>query len=121
MATKKQQKKGHQASGFLDVLDIRNIFENERLNFFFGLLLFVIAGYMTLAFISYFTTGAADQSMIEAPREGEFLNEHREFANTCGSVGAYMAWFFIKRCFGIASFAIPLFLFTIIACHSCPF
>ena len=111
MATKKQQKKGHQASGFLDVLDIRNIFENERLNFFFGLLLFVIAGYMTLAFISYFTTGAADQSMIEAPREGEFLNEHREFANTCGSVGAYMAWFFIKRCFGIASFAIPLFLF----------
>ena len=30
--------------------------------------------------------------------------------NTCGSFGAYTSWFFIKRCFGLPSFLIPLFL-----------
>ena len=113
MAKKKQGKKSSSASssGFLDAIGLKHIFENERLHFFIGLMLFVIAGYMTLAFISYFTTGVADQSMIETPRDGEFLNEHLEFSNTCGSMGSYTAWYFIKRCFGLAAFAIPAFLF----------
>ena len=110
MAKKKQQKKEQTASSFLDAIGFKNIFENERLNFFVGLLLFILAGYLVLAFISYLSTGAADQSMIEAPREGEFLNQHQEFSNSCGSVGAYAAWFFIKRCFGLAAFMIPAFL-----------
>lgn len=70
MAKKKQQKKEQTASSFLDAIGFKNIFENERLNFFVGLLLFILAGYLVLAFISYLSTGAADQSMIEAPREG---------------------------------------------------
>ena len=110
MAKKKQQKKDATASSFVEAVGFKNIFENERLNFFIGLLLFILAVYLTLAFISYFTTGTADQSMIEAPRDGEFLNQHREFSNSCGSVGAYAAWFFIKRCFGLAAFMIPAFL-----------
>ena len=111
MAKKKQKKKEQKSFGFLETIGFKNIFENERLNFFLGVLLFVLAVYLTLAFISYFTTGAADQSMIEAPRDGEFLNAHQEFSNTCGSVGAYLAWYFIKRCFGIAAFMIPAFIF----------
>ena len=83
----------------------------ERLSFIFGAILFGISIYLCFAFVSYFSTGAADQTLIEEPRDGEVLNEHHEFANTCGSLGAYASWFFIKRCFGLPAFLIPLLLF----------
>ena len=60
--------------------------------------------------VSYFSTGAADQSLIEDPRDGEVMNAHHEFSNTCGSVGAYASWYFIKRCFGLPAFLIPVFI-----------
>ena len=113
MVKKKREKKEKRPSGFLDILGFKNFFANEKLGFLLGILLFLVAGYLTLAFISYFTTGAADQSMIETPREGEIMNEHQEFSNTCGSVGAYAAWYFIKRCFGLSAFFIPIFLFLV--------
>ena len=113
MVKKKKEKKENRPSGFLDILGFKKFFANEKLGFLLGILLFLVAGYLTLAFISYFTTGTADQSMIEAPREGEILNEHQEFSNTCGSVGAYAAWYFIKRCFGLSAFFIPIFLFLV--------
>ena len=113
MVKKKKEKKEDRPSGFLDILGFKKFFANEKLGFLLGILLFLVAGYLTLAFISYFTTGTADQSMIEAPREGEILNEHQEFSNTCGSVGAYAAWYFIKRCFGLSAFFIPIFLFLV--------
>ena len=113
MVKKKREKKENRPSGFLDILGFKNIFGNEKLGFLLGILLFLVAGYLTLAFISYFTTGAADQSMIEEPREGEIMNEHHEFSNTCGSVGAYAAWYFIKRSFGLSAFFIPIFLFLV--------
>jgi len=85
----------------------------ERLSFIFGAILFGISIYLCFAFVSYFSTGAADQTLIEEPRDGEVLNEHHEFENTCGSLGAYAAWFFIKRCFGLPAFLIPLLLFVV--------
>ena len=93
-----------------EALGFNNIFNNERLNFVLGLLLLLIAGYLIWAFVSYLVTGAADQSLIESPRDGEILNEHHEFQNSCGSIGAYASWFFIKRCFGLPAFLIPIFL-----------
>ena len=84
----------------------------ERLSFILGAILFGISIYLCFAFVSYFSTGAADQTLIEEPRDGEVLNEHHEFANTCGSLGAYASWFFIKRCFGLPAFLIPLLLFV---------
>ncbi len=112
MAKKKNTKASREpaASTFKEALGIDNIFHNERINFVLGFCLLFIAGYLTWAFISYFVTGEADQSMIEAPRPGEILNENQEFKNACGSIGAYASWFFIKRCFGIGAFIIPLFL-----------
>ena len=113
MVKKKREKKENRPSGFLDTIGFKHIFANEKLGFLVGMLLLLVAGYLTIAFISYFTTGSADQSMIESPREGEILNEHQEFTNTCGSVGAYAAWYFIKRSFGISAFFIPVFLFLV--------
>ena len=99
-----------QSFSLTEALGMDSIFHNERLNFFIGLLLMVVAVYLALSFVSFFTTGAADQSLIERLREGELLNEKHVFANSCGSLGAYTAHFFVKQCFGLASFLIPVFL-----------
>ena len=105
-----KKKKTNTVSSFKEAIGFDKIFHNERLNFFLGFLLLFVAGYLIWAFISYFTTGAADQSMIEAPKDGEVLNQNGEFQNACGSLGAYSAWFFIKRCFGLPAFLIPIFI-----------
>ena len=108
-----KKKKTSTASSFKEAIGIDKIFHNERLNFFLGFLLLLVSCYMIWAFISYLTTGAADQSMIEEPREGELLNQNGEFQNACGSMGAYCAWFFVKRCFGLSAFLIPVFLLLV--------
>lgn len=107
MARKKDKRK---TSSLSETLGFNTIFHNEKLNFVIGLLLLVMAGYMILAFTSFFTTGAADQTLIEMPKVGELMNTQREFKNSCGSIGAHTAYFFVKRCFGLASFLVPTFL-----------
>jgi len=64
-----------------------------------------------LSFVSFFTTGQADQSLIENLRADEMNNEDGKFGNYCGSIGAFTAYFFIKQCFGLPAFLIPAFLF----------
>ena len=114
MAKKKTSKTSEKTATTLrEALGIDKIFFNERINFVVGFCLLIVAGYLIWAFISYFTTGAADQSLILAPRDGEIMNEAREFQNSCGSLGAYAAHFFIKRCFGLAAFFIPIFMMMV--------
>lgn len=57
-------------SSFMEALGVNNIFQNEKINFILGIILFGIAIYMILSFVSFFTTGAADQTLIESPRDG---------------------------------------------------
>ena len=110
MAKKKTGKSSTKTpTSFKEALGIDKIFFNERVNFVLGACLLFVAVYLTWAFVSYFSTAAADQSIIEAPRDGEIMNQNGEFSNACGSLGAYASWFFIKRCFGLAAFVIPLF------------
>ena len=114
MAKKKTSKTSEKTATTLrEALGSDKIFVNERINFVVGFCLLIVAGYLIWAFISYFTTGAADQSLILAPRDGEIMNEAREFQNSCGSLGAYAAHFFIKRCFGLAAFFIPIFMMMV--------
>lgn len=87
-----------------------DMFKNEKLNFIIGLVLLCLSIFMTVAFVSFINTGDIDLSMIESPRPGEVINEKGEFVNSCGSLGAYLSYFFIKRCFGLAAFIIPFFL-----------
>ena len=110
MAKKKREKRPSQASGFADALGIKNIFSNEILWIFVGFIIIAMAIYMLIAFISFLSTGAADQTMIESAREGELMNPEVVFANTCGKLGAYISYYFIKCCFGLPSFLIPLFM-----------
>ncbi len=92
---------------------ITQIFQNERLLFFLGMLLFAVSCCMVVSFISFFTTGQVDVSMIENLREGELANQNGEFRNACGSIGAYTSYFFIKQCFGIPAFLVPVFIFLL--------
>jgi len=95
---------------FSEAVGFKNMFQNERAVFLFGLILFCVAIVLIISFVSYFGTGAADQSLLEDPHTNELLNSGREFQNYCGSIGSYASYFLIKRCFGIPAFFIPLFL-----------
>jgi len=95
----------------LGLRHILQVFQNERLHFFLGMLLFALSVCLTWAFVSYFTTGAADQSIIENLREGDLENEPQKFGNAVGSLGAYAAYYFMNHCFGVSSFGLPLLMF----------
>ena len=103
-----KKKKVNHNNSLKDILGF-NIFQNEKLNFFLGLALFGMALYLVISFVSFLTTGNIDQSMIESAREGEVMNQKGEFKNYCGSLGAYVSYFFMKECFGLAAFVIPAF------------
>lgn len=108
---KNQNKKSRESKvSFAKATGLDNIFGNEKLNFTLGMIVFTLAVCMTIAFISFLTTGSADISLIEFPKAGEIANEEHVFSNSCGSLGAYVAYFFIKRCFGLSAFLIPVFM-----------
>ena len=107
------RKKKSKTYSFGNVLGINNILNNEKINFITGLAAFVFAIFLIMSFISFFSTGAADQSLIETPRAGEIMNAEREFQNSCGSFGSYLSYFFIKRCFGLPAFFIPVFFILV--------
>ena len=108
--TKKKKKTKSTPKSFSEVMGMRSFVNSEYLLFFMGFALLLIAGFLVLSFIFYFTTGASDQSLIENLRDGDMMNEQRMFANKCGSIGAYVSYFFIDKCFGLAAFVIPAFL-----------
>src|SRR5574344_922349 len=101
--------KNEKKKSLSETLGLNNIF-NEKVIFIGGIVLFALAVCLLISFISYFSTGVDDQSLIEIPKAGEVMNAHHEFANICGSMGAYISYFFIKQCFGLASFLIPAFM-----------
>jgi len=106
----KKKKKDTSAQSFSEAIGVKDALHNERATFILGLILLVAAVYMLISFFSYFNTAAADQSLLENPRTDDVLNESRVFRNYCGSIGAYISYFFIKRCFGLAAIIIPCYL-----------
>ena len=113
MVKKKAKKTAEPRPTLGESLGFSKIFHNERTNFLLGILLLAVSFFMTLSFVSYFTTGGADQSMIEELRQGEFMDVDKKFDNSCAKVGAYTAYYCIKRCFGLAAFVIPVFLLLV--------
>lgn len=93
-----------------EVMGVSYLVGNEKLNFVLGFIILAIAVLMILAFISYFTSGANDQSLLLDLRPNELLSRSKEFGNICGSIGALISYLLIARCFGIASFFIPVFI-----------
>ena len=106
MAKKKNTTK---SKSFTEAIGLKNII-NEKTNFVTGIILLCLAIYIIIAFISYFKTGEADQSLVSDLRPGEIENTAKAFQNTCGSIGAIISDYFINRCFGIPAFMIPAFI-----------
>ena len=94
----------------IGILPVVRMFQNERFHFFVGMILFVMAIFLAWSFVSYFTTGASDQSLIVG---GDVANEGGKYLNSCGSLGAHAAYFFIYRCFGLAAFGVPVFMILV--------
>ena len=88
-------------------------FTGEKTNFTVGITLFVLSIVMIICFISYFSTADADQSLVEHPMSGDFVNKNRVFQNICGSWGAYTSYFFIACCFGYPAILIPVFMMMV--------
>ena len=106
MAKKKSERK---SKTFTEALGLNNII-NDKTGFVVGLILLCVALFICIAFISYFSTGQADQSLVVDMRPGEVQNGAREFQNYCGSIGALLSYGLISRCFGIPAFLIPAFI-----------
>ncbi len=75
----------------------------ETIRFIIGLVLLIFALFMLLSFTSFLFFGDEDMSLIEqGVTEG--------FKNYAGAAGAYLANFWINRCFGLSAFLIPIFM-----------
>lgn len=107
MAKKKAE---HKPAKLKEALGLSSFLRSERTDFLVGLIVILFAIYLFVAMSSYLNTGAADQSILESMRPGEWLNTERIFQNSCRSLGAILSYFFITKNFGFAAFLIPSFL-----------
>ncbi len=82
---------------------IYTIYQSEQAQKIVGLILCLFAGYIAVAFTSYFFTREADHDKVMAPLSDFFSNETK-VTNWLGKFGALVAHFFIFRGFGLASY-----------------
>ena len=81
-----------------------NATRNEYLSFAGGALLSLFSVFALLAIISYIFTGSVDYKYVAEDSEAS--------GNMMGSIGAYVAYFFVTKNFGYASIFITVFLFV---------
>lgn len=110
MAKKNNTTKQNNSGGESKIRTFFNFFTNERTRFIIGLILCFITIYIGLALLSFFFTGAADQSKIENVPLTDLVINRGAVDNWTGVRGAYLAELFMNRWFGISSFMILFFL-----------
>ena len=85
-------------------------FRNEKIRFIIGSVIFIVAVYFLIAFISFLFYGAADQSKLDLELKELVLDREITVQNKAGKTGAFFAELIINKGFGIASF---LFVYII--------
>ena len=116
MANKKQgsSKNGKTKNANKNIfVTIKEGFRNAKVRFVAGILLITFAFFLTIAFISFFQTGAADHSKLGIPFFRYIKDSSIIVENVTGKLGAYFADLFINRGFGVASFSF-IFLFFVV-------
>lgn len=105
MAKKTVQKKKNQnkLSLFWETI------KKERAKFLIGVCLAFIGAYILLAGISFFVTGAADQSKVENKFFLDLISHKQQISNWTGVAGAFAAERLINQWFGIFSLLIPVY------------
>lgn len=110
MAKKKTERK---PSGLRDAIGLSSFLRSERTDFLFGMMIVVFSVFTFVTMFSYLKTGAADQSLLENLRPGEWVNSGKVFSNYCGSWGAILSYLLITENFGLSAFLIPCFLILV--------
>lgn len=90
-----------------------NFITDRKFHLFIGFTLLLISIFLGVSFISYLSTGQADQSVVEAYTSTNVKESGAEVQNTFGLIGAIAAHYFIFLWFGIAAILIPPFLFIV--------
>lgn len=106
MAVKKKASKGF-LSGIRDSGFIR-FWTNERTRFISGLLLLMAMIYFSILLISFFFTGAADQSLVKDLSFSE-LGGVKGVGNWAGTFGAWLSNIIMTKWMGISSLFIAVF------------
>lgn len=86
------------------------IFKSEALRMAVGVVLVAFVLYLLVAFISFFFTGGADQSLVEGASAADLATGDVEVGNYAGAQGARLADRLINGAFGASSFFILLLL-----------
>ncbi|MDL2214930.1 DNA translocase FtsK [Dysgonomonas sp. OttesenSCG-928-M03] len=85
-------------------------FKNERTHFLLGVCVVFVALYIFIGMISFFFTGAADQSKVMNKYFIDLISHKQEIDNWTGVSGAFVAEALINKYYGIFTFVVPLFL-----------
>ena len=75
----------------------RLFFSNTNVQFVFGVICIALAIFIASSFLSFFSAGGDDQSVVET------MSSNDVAGNASGKGGAAVAHYFINRCFGWAS------------------
>jgi len=92
--------------------DLIGFFKDDRTHFVAGILVIIAVLYFALAFVSYFFTGAADQSKMDLPFS-EAIRLRTDIQNWTSVTGAYIAETMIHKWFGISAFSLLFFGFIV--------
>ncbi|WP_462251407.1 FtsK/SpoIIIE family DNA translocase [Ekhidna sp.] len=90
-----------------------NFITDRKFHLFIGFSLLSISIFLGVSFISYLSTGQADQSVVEAYTHTDIKESGAEVQNVFGLFGAIVAHYFIFLWFGVAALLIPPFLFIV--------
>ncbi len=84
--------------------------KSERTHFLLGVCIVFIALYIFIGMISFFFTGAADQSKVMNKYFLDLISHKQEIDNWTGVSGAFVAEALINKYYGIFTFVVPVFL-----------
>ena len=107
MAKKRTERK---AKSFSEAIGLQYIFNNTITDFFLGLALVIAGIFIIIAMISFLSTGAVDQSILEDLRTGDWKNTDQQIQNYCGSFGAIISYWLMAVNFGFPAFLLPAFV-----------
>ncbi|MBI3512055.1 MAG: DNA translocase FtsK 4TM domain-containing protein [Bacteroidetes bacterium] len=98
-----RRKKGNPIANF-----ITRLRTDQKLHRITGaFLVFIIAPYLTVAFVSYFFSWQTDQDKVMGPL-GTLLASDVSVSNVLGKLGALISHIFIHNWFGVTSFFFPM-------------
>lgn len=96
-----------------NINSLLELFKKERPRFLSGVALIFLGIYTFLSQISFFFTGASDQSKIDNKTFWELLSEKQFTTNWTGVWGAYISERLINDWLGIFTLIIPFFLIVV--------